>query len=119
MRRDLYNCFDLISAKADENGTTYIQTTTRDNQAARIKKVIESPYTGVLLSSGNRVIVHGWAKTGGRGQRKLWKVTVTEICYVNGSMQPVIGDVKQPDSDPELFQVPARDVGEIAEEEPF
>lgn len=99
MKRDLFNFADLVGVRGDKRGTTYVQTTTRDHQAERIKKILESEYTPVLLEAGNHIHVHGWAKVGGRAQRKLWKVTVSSIDFVNGSLTPVIIDEQEPESD--------------------
>ena len=79
-----------------------------------MKKIIASPYTEAILQSGNKVVCHGWAKVGARGKAKFWKVTVTEIAFVNGSMTPVLLEVTETSPAPSLFsgQVPARDTGD-------
>jgi hypothetical protein len=77
-RMDCFGFADLVAVHMDKPGTLYIQTTSRDNQAARRQKILESRSIVPILRSGNRVHVHGWAKGGARGARKLWKVSIFE-----------------------------------------
>jgi hypothetical protein len=118
MKRDLWNFADLAAVKSEINGTTYVQTTTRDHQAERLKKILESPHAQTILEAGNKIHVHGWAKVGARGKAKHWQVTVTDVTFVNGSMTPVLLDVAEKDPEPTLFpkEVPARDVADDFDE---
>ena len=77
--RDAFNIADLIAVKIGEPGTLYVQTTTGSNASARIVKINENPAMDVILKSGNRIHVHGWAKRGPRGARKLWTVKVYDL----------------------------------------
>ena len=77
-RRDCFGFADILGCHR-EHGAVLVQTTTRANQAARIAKIHECPTLDVVLLSGLRVEVHGWALAGARGERKTWQVTVTEI----------------------------------------
>jgi hypothetical protein len=72
---DAFSFADLIAVHPALRGTLYVQTTSRDNQAARRQKVLEQEATLVIMKAGNMIEVHGWAKVGGRGQRKLWQVS--------------------------------------------
>jgi hypothetical protein len=75
-RMDCFGFADLVAVKPGIPGTLYVQTTSRDNQAARRAKILEADAVPAILKSSNRVHVHGWAKGGARGERKLWKVSV-------------------------------------------
>lgn len=77
-RMDCFGFADLVAVHVDKPGTLYVQTTSRDNQAARRDKIRQSRSIVPILRSGNRVHVHGWAKGGARGARKLWKVSIFE-----------------------------------------
>lgn len=52
-----------------------VQTTSRTNISARIKKIREHENLLVVLDSGIRVIVHGWAKN----KSNRWEVREVEI----------------------------------------
>ena len=59
-RKDLWNCLDIL---AIGNGQTVgVQTTSRGNVAARVKKIEENEYYQELVRSGWKVHVHGWGK---------------------------------------------------------
>jgi hypothetical protein len=75
VRLDLLGCGDLLAVKAGEPGPLLVQVTTRDHQADRLAKALAQPGLRAWLACGGRFEVHGWAKVGPRGQRKLWDVT--------------------------------------------
>lgn len=77
-KRDLWNLADLVAVREDEQGTTYVQTTTTAHQADRIAKVQGLDVARVLLKSGNQIHVHGWMKSRKTGR---WTVTVTRIVF--------------------------------------
>jgi hypothetical protein len=130
-KRDLFNFCDILAVRPDLPGTLYVQTTTRDNQAARLKKMIECEELPAVIQAGNTVQVHGWAQVGPKGTRKLWKVSVHRVGFVNNSLVPVLledtelekimGDPAGSESDPQehLFgdevpaDVPGRKPGEL------
>ena len=59
-RIDLWNCIDIL---AIGNGETIgVQTTSRGNVSARVKKIQENEYYPELIRSGWKVHVHGWGK---------------------------------------------------------
>lgn len=69
-----WDCFgfgDLI-VMDDQQGAALWQVTTTDNINARIDKIIAIPEAIEWLERGNRIEVHGWAKRGEKGKRKLW-----------------------------------------------
>ena len=77
-RKDAFGFGDLLAIRGDE--TILVQTTSGANASARVNKIIELEEAKIWLSSPNRKIwVHGWAKRGGRGQRKLWTCSEREI----------------------------------------
>lgn len=76
VKRDCFSGFDLIAIRATKQGTLYVQTTTTQNQAARIAKVQALDVTVALLQAHNRVHVHGWKKLAKTGR---WECTVTAL----------------------------------------
>jgi hypothetical protein len=72
IRQDLYGFIDILAVKEGETGVLAVQTTTTDHAANRMDKAKASPNLRVWLSCGNRFEVWGWAKRGGRGERKTW-----------------------------------------------
>lgn len=76
-RVDVWKFGDLLACKPNER-PTLIQTTSGDNVSHRIQKAKENagPLVAWLLSGG-RLVVHGWAKRGGRGEAKHW--TLREV----------------------------------------
>ena len=75
-RQDLFGFIDLL---AIGESMIAIQTTSGTNVAARVAKILESDAAREWIESGHRIIVHGWAKRGGRGERKLWDCREVEI----------------------------------------
>jgi hypothetical protein len=94
VRQDLWGFGDLIAAKASQNGSILVQTTTTENMGARIKKILAIPEASVWLAAGNQIIVHGWAKRGDRSKRKLWECKVHQVSAE---------DFMQQESEPELL----------------
>lgn len=76
LRVDLFGCIDIVALGATIIG---VQTTTATNMAARRTKILESEKMRAWIASGGRVLVHGWAKRGPRGERKVWTVNEEEI----------------------------------------
>ena len=75
-RRDLFNMFDLLALHPD--GTLVgVQVTSTAHVAERIAKLEANPLLAVWAKK-NTAVVHGWAKRGPRGKRKLW--TLKELC---------------------------------------
>lgn len=69
IRRDLFGIAD-ICAVADGKPNLLVQTTSRSNMAARVKKITEHENVDILRKAGLRILVHGWAKKNGRWQLK-------------------------------------------------
>jgi len=78
VRQVLFGFIDVIAIRGDE--MLAIQTTSGSNVAARISKIRALPSAAEWLKgSSRRSIVHGWAKRGGRGERKLWSCRQVEV----------------------------------------
>lgn len=71
-RKDLYGFIDIVALHPGERGILGVQCTTASNLAAREKKAIALPAYWKWLQAGNVVEMHGWAKKGPKGKRKLW-----------------------------------------------
>lgn len=71
-RKDLFGILDLLCIRDGE--IVGVQTTSYANASARIRKIKESPLIHIILSSGIKVVVHGWRKVDNR-----WTVREVEI----------------------------------------
>lgn len=71
IRQDLWSFVDILAIKSGE--VLAVQTTSVNNVASRIHKIVKSDHICTVLSAGIKVTVHGWGKTGPRGQRKMWE----------------------------------------------
>lgn len=60
IRKDLFGFIDLIAIK--ENETLAVQTTSRGNISARVKKIQESEALEDVKKAGWRIVVQGWGK---------------------------------------------------------
>jgi len=70
-RVDLWGFVDILAIKAGE--VLGVQTTSGVHVAERLRKIAASPHIATVLSSGVRVVVHGWRKVGPRGKAKKWE----------------------------------------------
>ena len=77
-RHDAFG-FDIIAIHKDIQGVLGVQTTTGDNAAKRITKLLGIPEVEIWLQAGNRAVVHSWSKRGDRGSRKLWTCVEREL----------------------------------------
>lgn len=69
-RKDLFGIADILAIRPDE--VLLVQTTSRSNVSARVKKITESPLLGDIRKAGMGIHVHGWAKmANGRWEMKL------------------------------------------------
>ena len=69
--KDFLGCIDIIGIRP--TGVIAVQTTSLSNLASRVKKVENNPNLWLMLRNGWDVEVHGWAKKGAKGKRKLWE----------------------------------------------
>jgi hypothetical protein len=72
IRQDLFGFIDVLCFQ--DFVTMAVQTTSGSNVSARIEKIMANPLAKLWCEGGgNRtLVVHGWAKRGDRGKRKLW-----------------------------------------------
>ena len=59
-RQDLWGIVDVLCL--GENEVIGVQTTSRSNMSARIKKIADHESTPFIRKAGVRLLVHGWAK---------------------------------------------------------
>jgi len=86
-RHDLFNMFDLLALHPD--GTLVgVQVTSTAHVAERVAKLEANPLLA-LWAKKNTAVVHGWAKRGPRGKRKLWTLK-EESCDEQGRFRPVV-----------------------------
>jgi carbonic anhydrase len=78
IRQDLYGWIDLLALHPDTGELLAVQTTSGTNVSKRVDKIREWPYLGAWLKQ-HRAVVHGWAKRGERGKRKLWTVREVDV----------------------------------------
>lgn len=74
IRRDLFNCIDIVAVKAGQTGVLAIQATTASNVSSRVKKATGLPELKTWLQAGNAFQVWGWEQKG-----KRWEPRVTEV----------------------------------------
>jgi hypothetical protein len=60
IRQDLFGIGDILAIRDTE--TLLVQTTSRGNVAARVRKISESEALPVILRANWRIVVHGWGK---------------------------------------------------------
>lgn len=77
-KRDAYGFGDLLIC-GPGFGIALVQVTSSSNLSAREKKAREIPELKTWLASGGRFLLHGWAKRGPRGARKIWTLIEREI----------------------------------------
>jgi hypothetical protein len=72
--RDFLGVIDVLGVKPGEP-LVGVQATSTSNLAARRKKALAEPRLRTWLEAGAVFLLHGWAKRGPAGKRKLWTVT--------------------------------------------
>lgn len=65
---DLFGIIDVLAV--GPLGTLAVQTTSRANVTARVRKISDSPHIGAIREAGWTVLVHGWEQPG--GPRTRW-----------------------------------------------
>lgn len=60
IRQDLFGFIDLIALKGPE--TLAVQSTSRGNVSARVKKITEAEALADVRKANWRIVVHGWGK---------------------------------------------------------
>ena len=81
--RDAFNFGDLLAAdpgwKSGSPSVALIQVTTTSHLNNREQKIRDLPDAWQWIAAGARILLHGWAKRGARGKRKMWTCTEKEI----------------------------------------
>jgi hypothetical protein len=77
IRQDCYGFGDILAVQPDRKQIALVQTTSTANFSKRMEKILAEPKAAIWRTAGGLIIVHGWAKRGARGQRKVW--TLKEI----------------------------------------
>ena len=72
-RHDLWGFADILAIRRNE--VVAVQTTTAHNVNARIRKIADSPYVGVVREAGIGIHVHGWSQAKPRAR---WVLTRNE-----------------------------------------
>lgn len=73
VRKDLFGFVDIVAVREGEK-PLLVQTTSRSNTSARLKKILASEVLKVLLGTF-RIEVHGWAKN----SKGRWEVKVIDV----------------------------------------
>ena len=58
--KDLFGFGDILCVHKEEGDVVIVQTTSRSNISARIKKIKESELLPVVRNAGFYIMVHGW-----------------------------------------------------------
>lgn len=77
-KQDLFGFGDILCIRPGHQ-PLLVQTTTQSNAAARVAKIISEPRAKTWLLTASDIQVHGWAKRGARGKRKMWTVTERNV----------------------------------------
>lgn len=78
IRQDLHGLFDIHALQAA--GICWgVQCTSNDSVAKHIDKMRRNKNYYEWLIRGGRILVVGWAKKGGRGERKVWTPREIEL----------------------------------------
>jgi hypothetical protein len=80
-RVDLFGFVDIVGIEQGKVGVLGVQATTTENISHRLDKLRAECAMAMRLwlEAGNRLEIHGWAKQGPRGARKLWTLTVRAV----------------------------------------
>ena len=73
VRQDLFTVIDIVALGNGE--TLGVQTTTKANMNARVKKIVDCEAYPDLIRAGWKIIVHGWY----RDKNKKWCVKTLEL----------------------------------------
>ncbi len=83
--RDLFRFADVLAVHPVRREIALVQVTTADHLAHRLAKVQGIPELPAILAAGVKVMVHGWARCGGK-----WHARIVEV--VQADLQPVVVD---------------------------
>lgn len=79
IRQDLFGFVDVLCLRGDQ--VLAVQTTSGSNASKRVQKIRETQAAALWLEGypHRQIVVHSWAKRGGRGQVKRWDCVVIPI----------------------------------------
>lgn len=72
IRQDLFGFIDVLGVR--RGSTLAVQTTTKANLQARVKKIAESENIGFVREAGWCIEVHGWYK-----EKNRWRVKIVDV----------------------------------------
>ncbi len=72
IRQDLFNIGDILAIRDGE--TLLVQTTTRGNVQARVKKIADCEHLQAILRANWKIEIHGWGKL-----KQGWTCKVIEM----------------------------------------
>lgn len=88
VRQDLWGFVDVLCCRQDS--LLAVQTTSGSNVSARYEKIALLPsVTHWLSNPACRLVIHGWARRGDRGKRKVWTCREVEV-VLNETGKPVM-----------------------------
>ena len=91
VRKDFLGFADLVmlrSLPGFHGIALAVQASSGSNVSHRLEKMRETPGALAWLEAGGEIEIHGWAKRGARGKRKVWTcrvVVVTEDVLTQGT----------------------------------
>ena len=74
IRQDLFGFIDILAIRPGE--TLAVQTTSRSNMAARVRKIAEHPNVAAGREAGWSIQVHGWAQ---KKPRARWECRTVDV----------------------------------------
>ena len=74
IRQDLFGFIDILAIRPGE--TLAVQTTSRSNMAARVRKIAEHDNVAAVREAGWRIEVHGWAQ---KKPRARWECRTVDV----------------------------------------
>jgi hypothetical protein len=89
IKQDLYGWIDLLAFNPETGELLAVQTTSGSNVSARIAKIREWPHLAAWLKR-HGAVVHGWAKRGERGKRKLWDCREVPVTISEQALESVV-----------------------------
>ena len=74
IRQDLFGFIDILAIRPGE--TLAVQTTSRSNMAARVRKIADHANVAAVREAGWRIEVHGWAQ---KKPRARWECRTVDV----------------------------------------
>lgn len=87
VRQDLFGWIDIVAVKGFGFPILGVQTTTRKNLTARLRKARGNAKLAQWVRSGGQLVVHGWEKVMGRWHCETRLVEVSDLVEGEGHAQ--------------------------------